>query len=70
MSKELTEYIDKELGNLERSMVAAPNRDYLEQFAKANHGNMDLLLMQMSMNAGYKMAMENVNKRIKEHLKG
>jgi hypothetical protein len=66
MNKELTEYIDKELGNLEKSMVAAPNRDYLEQFAKANHGNMDLLLMQMSMNAGYRMAMENVNAKIKE----
>lgn len=66
MNKELTEYIDKELGNLEKSMVAAPSRDYLEQFAKANHGNMDLLLMQMSMNAGYRMAMENVNAKIKK----
>jgi hypothetical protein len=66
MNKELTEYIDRELGRLERSMVAAPNRDYLEKFAKANHGNMDLLLMQMSMNTGYRMAMENVNTKIKE----
>ena len=66
MSKELKKYIDKELGNLERSMVAAPDRDYLEKFAKANHGNMDLLLMQMSMNAGYRMAMENVSAKIKE----
>lgn len=66
MSKELTKYINKELSNLERSMVAAPDRDYLEKFAKANHGNMDLLLMQMSMNAGYRMAMENVNAKIKE----
>jgi len=66
MSKELTKYINKELNNLERSMVAAPDRDYLEKFAKANHGNMDLLLMQMSLNAGYRMAMENVNAKIKE----
>ena len=66
MSKELTKYINKELNNLERSMVAAPDRDYLEKFAKANRGNMDLLLMQMSLNAGYRMAMENVNAKIKE----
>lgn len=66
MSKKLTEYINKELSNLERSMVAAPDRDYLEKFAKANHGNMDLLLMQMSLNAGYRMAMENVKTKIKD----
>ena len=42
-------------------IVATPkNREYLESFANANQGSMDILLMQMSINFGYKIALENV----------
>ncbi len=32
----------------------------LEAFAKANNGSMDIILMQMAINFGYKLALENV----------
>ena len=58
---EIKNYIEKELKQLDRSIVATPNeREQLESFAKANHGSMDVLLMQMSMNFGYKLALKNL----------
>ena len=39
--------------------------EYLESFAKANHGSMDLLLMQMAIQFGYKIALENVQDELK-----
>jgi hypothetical protein len=61
MSKKVKKYIEKELKKMERGIVATPkNREYLESFAKANQGSMDILLMQMSINFGYKIALENV----------
>ena len=61
MSKKVTEYINRELKKMDRGIVATPtSREYLESFAKANHGSMDILLMQMSINFGYKIALENV----------
>ena len=57
----IQEFIGKELDSLDRSIVATPEtREYLESFAKANNGSMDLLLMQMSVQYGYKLALENV----------
>lgn len=57
----IQDYIKDEISKLDRSIVATPqNREYLESFAKANQGSMDLLLMQMAMNYGYKIALENV----------
>lgn len=54
-------YIEKELKSLDRGIVATPEtREYLESFAKANNGSMDLLLMQMAINFGYKLALENI----------
>ena len=59
---ELKDYIEKELKSLDRGIVATPDtREHLESFAKANNGSMDILLMQMSMNYGYKIALENLN---------
>jgi hypothetical protein len=56
----IQEYIDQEMKMLDRGIVATPtNREYLEVFAKANNGSMDLLLMQMSINFGYRLALEN-----------
>jgi len=57
----IQDFIQDEISKLDRSIVATPqDREYLESFAKANQGSMDLLLMQMAMNFGYKMALENV----------
>ena len=61
MNTELTEYIDERLNQMDRGIVATPqSREYLTSFAKANHGSMDILLMQMSINFGYKMALESI----------
>jgi len=61
----IQDYITDELGKLDRSIVATPrDREYLESFAKANHGSMDLLLMQMAMNFGYKIALENIQEEL------
>ena len=38
---------------LDRGIVATPTEEYLESFADANNGSMDILLMQMSINFGY-----------------
>ena len=59
--KELREFIAGRFNELSRGIVATPNkREDLEAFAKANQGSMDILLMQMAINYGYKMAMEDV----------
>ena len=64
MNTELKEYIESEFKALDRGIVATPNnREYLESFAKANQGSMDILLMQMSINFGYKIALENMKDR-------
>ncbi len=52
---------------LDRGIVATPNsREDLDSFAKANGGSMDILLMQMAMNFGYKMALENVQEQLEK----
>ena len=61
-------YIDQEMKMLDRGIVATPaNREYLESFAKANQGSMDILLMQMAINFGYKIALENVQDICKQN---
>jgi hypothetical protein len=61
MNERLEEYLKNEFKMLDRGIVATPaNREYLESFAKANQGSMDILLMQMGINFGYKMALENI----------
>ena len=55
------EFITAELKGLERGFVATPaNRETLEAFAKANQGSMDIILMQMAIQYGAKIALENV----------
>ncbi len=64
--KKLNEFLEGELKMLDRSIVATPeSRESLESFAKSNQGSMDVLLMQMAMNFGYKLALENVKDEIK-----
>ena len=58
---DIQNYIEEEMKMLDRGIVATPqNREYLESFAKANQGSMDILLMQMAINFGYKIALENL----------
>jgi hypothetical protein len=64
--EKLEDYINNELASLDRGLVATPKtRDNLESFAKANQGSMDILLMQMAINYGYKIALENLKNQIK-----
>ena len=63
--KNVQEFIAGEMKMLDRGIVATPkSREDLEYFAKANQGSMDILLMQMAMNFGYKMALENVQEEL------
>jgi len=64
--EELQNYVEQQLKNLDRGIVATPQtRGDLESFAKANNGSMDLVLMQMAINYGYKIALENLNEQFK-----
>lgn len=59
--KNVKEYVAAELKGLERGFIATPeSRENLEAFAKANHGSMDIVLMQMAIQYGAKLALENV----------
>ncbi len=59
------EFITAELKGLERGFIATPEtRENLEAFAKANGGSMDILLMQMAIQYGAKLALENVAEAI------
>lgn len=61
----MEKFFEEQFRMLDRGIVATPNtREDLEAFAKANNGSMDILLMQMAMNFGYKMAMENVQEEL------
>ena len=64
MSK-IKEYIDNELSKLDRGIVATPgDRDRLELFANANNGSNDFLLMQMSKQYGYKLALLAIREQL------
>jgi len=57
----IKEFLDNKNKMLDRGIVATPgDRDRLELFANANNGSNDFLLMQMAINFGYKMALEDV----------
>ena len=58
----IEEYIGKEIDSLDRSIVATPEtRENLDTFARANQGSMDMVLTQMAVQYGYKLALENVS---------
>ena len=58
---EINKYIETEIAKLDRGIVATPgDRERLELFVKANNGTNDFLLMQMAINFGYKIALENL----------
>jgi hypothetical protein len=61
----LQNFLEEQFKVLDRGIVATPNRrEDLESFAKANCGSMDILLMQMAINFGYKIALENVQEEL------
>jgi hypothetical protein len=63
----MEKFFEDQFKMLSRGLVATPNsREDLEQFAKANGGSMDILLMQMAINFGYKMALENVKEELEK----
>jgi hypothetical protein len=55
---EVKEFIKEQYDMLDRSIVATPSEEMLEQFTKANNGSNDFLLVQMGKNYGYKLALE------------
>ena len=63
----MEKFFEDQFKMLSRGLVATPNtREDLEQFAKANGGSMDILLMQMAINYGYKIALENVQEQLQQ----
>lgn len=65
----MKEFLERELFSLNRGLVATPNtREDLEAFAKANGGSMDIILMQMAINFGYKIALENVKEELEKEV--
>ena len=58
-------FIETELTNLDRGIVATPDEDYLDRFTDANNGCNDFLLMQMSKQYGYKLALLAIRKQLK-----
>jgi len=65
MTKDVQEIFAIEFKRLQGGIVATPeSREDLESFAKANHGSMDMLLMQMAIQYGYKIALENIKEGI------
>ena len=57
----VTDYINKELKKMDRHIVATPEtREFLDSFSQANQGSMDMILTQMAVNYGYKIALENI----------
>ncbi len=60
-NQNLKDNIKQGVGRVDRSIVATPHtREDLESFANANQGSSDILLMQMAMQYGYKLALENL----------
>ena len=61
MTKDVQEIFAIEFKRLQSGIVATPDsREDLESFARSNQGSMDLVLMQMAIQFGYKMALENL----------
>jgi hypothetical protein len=65
--KQVTEFVAAELKGLDRGLVATPeSRESLEAFANANQGSMDIVLMQMAIQYGYKLALENLQEALQD----
>tara|TARA_B110000091_G_scaffold89164_1_gene97800 strand:+ start:34 stop:243 length:210 start_codon:yes stop_codon:yes gene_type:complete len=49
---------------LDRGIVATPTEKQLENFASANFGVNDLLLMQLAKNYGYQLALDDLQNEL------
>ena len=58
-------FIEVELAKLGRGIVATPDEDYLDRFTDANNGCNDFLLVQMSKQYGYKLALLAIREQLK-----
>lgn len=64
---DLRVFVGSELNSLDRGFVATPQtRKDLEMFSKANQGSNDYLLMQQSIQFGFKLAMESILELIED----
>lgn len=62
--KDVNTFIEVELAKLGRGIVATPTEKYLDKFVDANHGSNDFLLMQMSKQYGYKLALLAIREQL------
>jgi len=63
----IEEFIGKEIDSLDRGIVATPKtRENLDAFARANYGSTDMVLTQMAVQYGYKLALQNVSDELKQ----
>ena len=62
--KNINTFIETELTNLDRGIVATPDEDYLDRFTDANHGSNDFLLVQMAKQYGYKLALLAIREQL------
>jgi len=62
--KNVNTIIETELAKLGRGIVATPDEDYLDRFTDANNGCNDFLLMQMSKQYGYKLALLAIREQL------
>jgi len=62
--KDVSTFIEVELAKLGRGIVATPDEDYLDKFTDANQGSNDFLLMQMSKQYGYKLALLAIREQL------
>jgi len=60
----LREFIDSHTKDLSRSIVATPTSEYLDEFAMANQGSSDLLLIQMAKQYGAKLIIDELSNLI------
>ena len=58
--KNVKDFVAAELEKVGNGFVATPTSSQLEAFAKANQGAQDMLLMQMAVQYGAKLALERV----------
>ena len=63
--KNVSTFIEVELAKLGRGIVATPDEDYLDRFTDANNGCNDFLLVQMSKQYGYKLALLAIREQLK-----
>jgi hypothetical protein len=58
---DVKEFVAAELKSLDRGFVATPESlEALQAFALANQGSMDIILMQMAIQYGAKIALQSV----------